>query len=271
MIRAAFEDMQVRAKLLAMSQVARERVYRRVLKRNAKPVTAQLMRAWKGAQRRQGEVTGDIAWAQESRLKFKRRGKQAGLAILEIGTNYKHGGGAKLWHILERGHRHYSRSATYRTMGTEANRINRERKDWISATIKQDATPGRSRKESFRAAVTAWKTQQADKEAKLNTAYNARKTRRDEARAGGGGKRIAGRFISLPIAQRWAPVLANKVRTDLIAEVMKAARKGGSGVRRRAKPVGGAAAAATASGAAVGARRGPARDPLTGKFLRGAA
>ncbi len=268
MIRAVFEDLQVRAKLLAMSQVARERVYRRVLRRNAKPVVTQLLQAWKGAKRRQGEITGDIAWAQESRLKFKRRGKQAGLAILEIGTNYKHGGGAKLWHILERGHRHYSKNATYRTMGTEANRIKRERKDFISATIKSDATPGRSRRESFRAAVTAWKTQQADKEATLTTAYNARKTRRDEARQGKGGKMIPGRFISRPIAQRWAPVLANKVRADLIAEVMKAARKGGSGVRRKAKPVGAVAAAA---GAAVAVRRGPARDPLTGKFLRGAA
>lgn len=233
MIRAAFEDLQVRAKLLAMSQVARERVYRRVMRRNAKPVVNQLLQAWKGAKRRQGEITGDIAWAQESRLKFKRRGKQAGLAILEIGTNYKHGGGAKLWHILERGHRHYSKNATYRTMGTEANRIKRERKDFISATIKSDATPGRSRRESFRAAVTAWKTQQADKEAKLTAAYEGRKTRRDEARKKG-GQMIPGRFISRPIAQRWAPVLANKVRADLIAEVMKAARKPATVARRRA-------------------------------------
>lgn len=268
MIRAAFEDLQVRAKLLAMSQVARERVYRRVLRRNAKPVVNQLLQAWKGAKRRQGEITGDIAWAQESRLKFKRRGKQAGLAILEIGTNYKHGGGAKLWHILERGHRHYSKNATYRTLGTEANRIKRERSEFITAALKSDATPGRSRRESFRAAVTAWKTQQADKEAKLTTAYEGRRARRTEARQGTGGKMIPGRWISRPIAQRWAPILANKVRADLIAEVMKAARKGGSGVRRKAKPVG---AVAAASGAPAAVRRGPARDPLTGKFLRGAA
>lgn len=233
MIRAAFEDLQVRAKLLAMSQVARERVYRRVMARNAKPVVNQLLQAWKGAKRRQGEITGDIAWAQESRIRFKRRGKQAGLAMLEIGTNYKHGGGAKLWHILERGHRHYSKSATYRTMGTEANRIKRERKDFISAAIKSDATPGRSRRETFRAAVTAWKTQQADKEAKLTAAYEGRKTRRDEARKKG-GRMIPGRWISRPIAQRWAPVLANKVRADLIAEVMKAARKPAPVARKRA-------------------------------------
>jgi hypothetical protein len=231
-IRAAFEDLQVRAKLLAMSQVARERVYRRVMRRNAKPVVNQLLQAWKGAKRRKGEVSGDIAWAQESRLKFKRRGKQAGLAILEIGTNYKHGGGAKLWHILERGHRHYSKNATYRTMGTDANRIKRERKDFISATLKADQTPGRSRRESFRAAVTAWKTQQADKEATLTNAYAARRARRDEARKGG-AKMIPGRWISRPIAQRWAPVLATKVRSDLVAEVMKAARKPTAGGKRK--------------------------------------
>ena len=74
MIRAVFENAEVKARLLAMSQVARERVYRRVMRRNAKPVVNQLTQAWKGARRRQGEITGDIAWAQESRLKFKRRG-----------------------------------------------------------------------------------------------------------------------------------------------------------------------------------------------------
>lgn len=233
MIRAAFQDLQVRAKLLAMSQVARERVYRRVMARNAKPVVNQLLQAWKGAKRRKGEVSGDIAWAQEHRLRFKRRGKQAGLAILEIGTNYKHGGGAKLWHILERGHRHYSKNATYRTLGTEANRIKRERSEFITAALKSDATPGRSRRESFRAAVTAWKTQQAEKEAKLTTAYEGRRSRRDEARKKG-GRMIPGRWISRPIAQRWAPILANKTRADLVAEVMKAARSPAKATRRRA-------------------------------------
>ena len=231
MIRAVFENAEVKARLLAMSQVARERVYRRVMRRNAKPVVNQLTQAWKGARRRQGEITGDIAWAQESRLKFKRRGKAAGMATLEIGTNYKHGGGAKLWHILERGFRHYGKSKTYRTMGTEANRIKSERKAFVSEVATANRVQGMG-KSSVGIAFRAWREKHGDKDAKLVAAEKGRGERRADARRRGGNA-VAGRWISRPIAQKWAPMLAQKVREDLIAEVLKAARKRPAGTRRR--------------------------------------
>jgi len=230
-IRAVFENAEVKARLLAMSQVARERVYRKVMRRNAKPVVNQLTQAWKGARRRQGEITGDIAWAQESRLKFKRRGKAAGMATLEIGTNYKHGGGAKLWHIIERGFRHYGKSKTYRTMGTEANRIKSERKAFVSEVATANRVQGMG-KSSVGIAFRAWREKHGDKDAKLVAAEKGRGERRADARRRGGSA-VAGRWISRPIAQKWAPMLAQKVREDLIAEVLKAARKRPAGTRRR--------------------------------------
>ena len=268
MIRAVFENAEVKARLLAMSQVARERVYRKVMRRNAKPVVNQLTQAWKGARRRQGEITGDIAWAQESRLRFKRRGKAAGMATLEIGTNYKHGGGAKLWHIIERGFRHYGKSKTYRTMGTEANRIKSERKAFVSEVATANRVQGMG-KSSVGIAFRAWREKHADKDAKLVAAEKGRDERRADARRRGGNA-VAGRWISRPIAQKWAPILAQKVREDLIAEVLKAARKRPAGVRKRTKPAGSAAAASAAPvGAASGGAR-PGRD-AQGRFLRRSA
>ncbi len=267
MIRAVFENAEVKARLLAMSQVARERVYRRVMRRNAKPVVNQLTQAWKGARRRQGEITGDIAWAQESRLRFKRRGKAAGMATLEIGTNYKHGGGAKLWHIIERGFRHYGKSKTYRTMGTEANRIKSERKAFVSEVATANRVQGMG-KSSVGIAFRAWREKHGDKDAKLVAAEKGRDERRADARRRGGSA-VAGRWISRPIAQKWAPMLAQKVREDLIAEVLKAARKRPAGVRKRTKPVGAAAASAAPVGAASGGAR-PGRD-AQGRFLRRSA
>jgi hypothetical protein len=266
-IRAVFENAEVKARLLAMSQVARERVYRRVMRRNAKPVVNQLTQAWKGARRRQGEITGDIAWAQESRLRFKRRGKAAGMATLEIGTNYKHGGGAKLWHIIERGFRHYGKSKTYRTMGTEANRIKSERKAFVSEVATANRVQGMG-KSSVGIAFRAWREKHGDKDAKLVAAEKGRDERRADARRRGGSA-VAGRWISRPIAQKWAPMLAQKVREDLIAEVLKAARKRPAGVRKRTKPVGAAAASAAPVGAASGGAR-PGRD-AQGRFLRRSA
>jgi hypothetical protein len=268
-IRAVFENAEVKARLLAMSQVARNRVYRRVLRRNAKPVVNQLMQAWKGARRRSGEITGDIAWAQESRLKFKLRGKGAGMATLEIGTNYKHGGGAKLWHILERGFRHYGKNKTYRTMGTEAGRIRSERNAFLDSVSAANRAQGLGGSQAFNLAFRAWNEQHGEKQAKLIAAERGAYARREDARRGG-GRAVAGRWISRPIAQKWAPMLAQKVREDLIAEVLKAARKRPAGVRKRTKPVGSASAAsASPVGAASGGAR-PGRD-AQGRFLRRSA
>jgi len=269
-IRAVFENAEVKARLLAMSQVAREKVYRRVMRRNAKPVVNQLTQAWKGAKRRQGEITGDIAWAQESRLRFKRRGKAAGMATLEIGTNYKHGGGAKLWHILERGFRHYGKSKTYRTMGTEANRIKAERTAFVAEAAAANRAQGLG-KSSIGVAFRAWREKHADKDAKLLAAEKGRGERRADARRRGGSA-VAGRWISRPIAERWAPMLAQKVRDDLIAEVLKAARKRPAGVRKRRVAAGSTAAAAASGGSTAASSAGlrPGRD-AQGRFIRRSA
>jgi hypothetical protein len=64
-------------------------------------------------------------------------------------------------------------------------------------------------------------------------------------------------------------MLAQKVREDLIAEVLKAARKRPAGVRKRTKPVGASAASAAPVGASSGGAR-PGRD-AQGRFLRRSA
>jgi len=123
-------------------------------------------------------------------------------------------------------------------------------------------------KSSVGIAFRAWREKHADKDAKLMAAEKGRGERRADARRRGGSA-VAGRWISRPIAQKWAPMLAQKVREDLIAEVLKAARKRPAGVRKRTKRVGMAAASTAPVGAASGGAR-PGRD-AQGRFLRRSA
>ena len=113
MITARLNPAEVTKRLNAMGAKVRNTTYRRVLRKAGAPVAAELQRAWSGARRRGGLVSGEIADAQEVRIKVSSRGKNAGRATLEIGANYRRGGYAKLWHILENGFRHYGGHSTY--------------------------------------------------------------------------------------------------------------------------------------------------------------
>lgn len=114
MIQASVWDKELRRKLQSLVGPARQRVYRRAMHRVGGPFAKKLEAAWRGAKRRRGSTSSKIAAAQAVKLRvFQRTSATRGDAIMEIGTEYKRGGKAKVWHILERGFRHYRKSGAY--------------------------------------------------------------------------------------------------------------------------------------------------------------
>lgn len=232
MIRGVLNAASVKARLLAMSEKARKRAYQVALRRAAAPVVKDLQRAWAGAKRRRGLVTGTIADGQRARIRFSNKGMRAGTATLEIGANYRLGSYVKLWHILENGFRHYSRNATYATLGAEVNSLKRRRQAFFAEQIK--AAGGRPRSKDARNALyssvrASWQRAMPEADQRIGAAQKARTGRREAARAGG-SRRIAGRRISRPIAERHVQTVAREAQRHLIAEVMRPVR----GARRAA-------------------------------------
>jgi hypothetical protein len=228
MIKASLHALEVKAKLLAMSEQARKKAFRKVLRQAARPVATELQRSWARAKRRGGLVTGEIADAQESRIKFRKR---TGQATLEIGTNYKRGGYAKIWHILENGFKHYGNSSTYTTMGDEANSLKRRREVFREEVAKGlGGYKGKSKDERIalaKASTAAWQAKMPGADSAIGRAKSAKSARRDAARAKGANRTILGRKISRPIAAKWAPKLAQIAKDLLVAEIMKPVKKKG--------------------------------------------
>ena len=227
MIKAVLHAAEVKARLLAMSESARRNVYKRALRKAAKPVVQELRNAWRGARRRKGAVTGEIAVAQAATIDMKR----SGVAILKVGTNYKRGGGAKLWHILENGFVHYGRNATYRPADPDVRAAKAERAKFFQdalgdpAEVKKLAKTKDGRaviKAKYKGIKAAWTMRDPAKEQLLNAAWRSRKDRRDSARATGGNRTVLGRRVSRPIAQKYVTLLTQRAKDELAREVMRA-------------------------------------------------
>jgi len=228
MIKASLHALEVKAKLLAMSDQARNKAFRKVLRQAARPVATELQRGWARAKRRGGLVTGEIADAQESRIRFRKR---TGQATLEIGTNYKRGGYAKIWHILENGFKHYGNSSTYSTMGAEANSLKRRREVFREQAAESiGGYKGKNKSERIaiaKASTDAWQRAMPHADSLIGAAKKAKYDRREEARRKGANSTIVGRRISRPIAMKWVPKLGQTAKELLIAEIMKPAKKKG--------------------------------------------
>lgn len=232
MIKAVLHAAEVKARLLAMSEAARRNVYKRALRKAAKPVVKELRAAWRGARRRSGKVTGEISMAQAATIDMKRNG----VAVLRIGTNYKRGGGAKLWHILENGFVHYGKNATYKPADREVREAKAERAKFFQESLgdpKDIKALARTRagrdeiKAKYKGIKAAWTMREPGKEKLLNAAWRSRRERRDAARAGGGNQTILGRRISRPIAQKYVTLLTARAKDELAREVLRAGRATG--------------------------------------------
>lgn len=104
MIKAVLNAAEVKARLVAMGERSRRNTFKRVMRKVAKPVVQELRKNWKAARRRRGKVTGDIARAQRATVDMRKNA----VGVLKIGADYRRGGNAKLWHILENGFTHRS-------------------------------------------------------------------------------------------------------------------------------------------------------------------
>lgn len=230
MIKAVINAKEVRARLADMSKRTRENTFKRVLRAAAKPVVQDLKTGWRGARRRKGKVTREIANAQQAMIRVWKKGDRKGTATLQIGTNYKRGGFAKVWHILENGFKHYGKNAVYRAEPLAARRAKQERDayfDSAAGDIKQLVKTKEGREETrqrYRAIRRTWIRDHGDKERTINRAWNDRNARRADARNTGGNRTVLGRRISRPIAARHVETLAQRAQDLLVAEVMKAAK-----------------------------------------------
>jgi hypothetical protein len=232
-----FDYPGITAYLKAMNPAQRQSAFRAAMRKVARPVVADLKKAWRNARRRKGRVSRDIARAQDARVRYfsrrsRSRGLPSGAVMVQVGTDYRKGGGAKLWHLLERGHRHYSRGAeVYRP---NAIREMRARKQlWLRGAVGMDQTPGRSMKEKWHAAHQAWQRTGFAFQDRLDTAEYRRSRLVERARQGFNGdtftrlqtRVIPGRFISMPVAERWRKLLARDAQRELFRELEAHARK----------------------------------------------
>jgi hypothetical protein len=229
-IRAVIHTEDIKRRIRAMDERTRKNAFRRVMRAAAKPTVTELRAAWKAARRRRGKVTGAIAASQQARITYHPRKK---MAVLQLGANYKRGGGSKLWHILEGGFRHYSRSGTYRPAEREVREIKKSQDAYFNSAMagidaKALARSADGRKQlsgMYRAIGNRWRSENPDANRKLSAAWSSRTSRRAAARAGG-SKTIPGRNISRPIAHRSAVEIATRFRDLFMAEVMAATQGG---------------------------------------------
>ena len=223
MIKAYINAIEVKAKLLAMSDKARNRTYQRVLRRAASPVVKDLQRAWAKAKRRSGLVTGEIADAQEVKIRVWKKGARKGAVTMQIGTNYKRGGYANIWHILENGFKHYSKSKAYAAFG-QLSALKRKQTNFLKSSVEGLKGPerrqawNRAQGEYMRRNPQDMRDMQAMSREKAQNVERARKS---------GGKMIRGWKVSRPIAQRHVSSVAQRAQELLVAEIMKPAKKKG--------------------------------------------
>lgn len=229
MITAFLNAQRVKQRLRDMSERSRTRVFRRVLREAAKPVVSELKSAWRGAKRRRGKVTREIATAQQATVRVWKKGDRKGTATLQIGANYRRGGFSTLWHILENGFKHYGKNSVY-SAGAEARQAKSERDQYFKSAVgdtRQLAKTKEGRAEltqRYRAIGRQWRADNPTKERAINAAWWDRNKRRASARSSGGGRAVAGRRISRPIAAKSAQSLAKRAQDILVAHVMKGAR-----------------------------------------------
>lgn len=221
MIQASVWDKDLRRKLQALTGPAKQRVYRRAFNRVGKPVAQRLQAAWKGAKHRRGSTTAKIAAAQEVKIRiFQRTSKTRGDAWMAIGTEYKRGGKAKVWHILERGFRHYRKLAAYASKpslyGAQAGL-----RDHMAAAMKS-APKGKSRqaiqaRRRYKAAAAReWAA--ANGAAAAEIATMKQKRRNAIQRAKSGATRIKGWLVSDAVARS----TAGRLPTELAKELLRA-------------------------------------------------
>lgn len=230
MIKAFLNSQRVKQRLREMSERSRANVFRRVLRQAAKPVVSELKTGWRGAKRRRGKVTRQIATAQQATVIVWKKGDRKGTATLQIGANYRRGGFARLWHILENGFKHYGNNAVYRAAPAEARQAKAERDQYFKSAVgdvRQLAKTKEGRAEltqRYRAIGRQWRADNPTKERAINAAWWDRNKRRASARSSGGGRAVAGRRISRPIAAKSAQLLAKRAQDLMVAHVMKGAR-----------------------------------------------
>jgi hypothetical protein len=229
MIKAVLNAAEVKARLLAMSEKSRKNTFKRAMRKVAKPVVLELRKAWTGARRRQGKVTGEIARAQRATVDMKKDG----VGLLKIGTDYKVGGYAKIWHILENGFKHYGKNATYQPAGREVREAKAARAEYFKAALgdpkalraQARTKAGRDElKAKYRAVRAGFMQANPEKERVISSAWASRRERRDAARKSGGNRSVLGRRISRPIAQKHVRTIAVRFRDELAREVLGAAR-----------------------------------------------
>jgi hypothetical protein len=219
-IQASLWDKELRRKLQALQGQAKQRVYRRAFNRVGKPVAQKLQAAWNGAKRRRGSSTKQIAKAQEVKIRvFTRTSKTRGDAWMEIGTEYKRGGKAKIWHILERGFRHYSKSKAYGSKPSlyrAAASMRAHMAQAMKAAPKGKSRQARSARQAYKqAAAQEWASSNGAAAAELTAVRQKRATAVKAARRQG-GSRIKGWLVSDNVARANVGNLSNDLARELL-------------------------------------------------------
>lgn len=214
-----FDNKALQQKLNSMDQRARTAAYKNAVRKASRPGAEALQRAWAAAKRRTGLVTGDIADAQDVRITATKSGG----VTAQIGTNYRRGGYAKLWHIIENGFKHFGGSGAYTTLGGSINKLKRQRQQFFKAAraeIKEKPAGKQAKRQMNSRIAAAWRERAPNADSEIGAAVAMKSNRTSKARKGK-SKRIPGRFISRRVAEEIVDNLATDCRNALMAYINK--------------------------------------------------
>ncbi len=220
MIQASVWDKDLRRRLQELQGPAKQRVYRRAFNRVGKPLADKLRAAWAAAKHRRGSTTKKIAAAQMVKIRvFSRTSKTRGDAWMAIGTEYRKGGKAKIWHILERGFRHYSKSKAYGSKpslyGAAASMRAHMAQSMKSAPKGKSRQAQQARQAYKQAAAQEWAASNGAAAAELAQVRQARSAAVKKARRQG-GTRIKGWMVSDGVARANVGDLSSQLAKELL-------------------------------------------------------
>lgn len=195
----------IRRAMKKLDEEMRKKRLRRAAHRALAPTMERLRDAWVRHPRGRGGSLGDaIADAQVKRIKVT----ETGISV-KVGTNYKRGGKAKLWHIAERGFTHYGKAGgqTYRRFSTKKTRAyEAARREFMVSAWKQMRAAGLPRglaKQAYGKIGREFDERHAPEARAAGSFWNQRNAARSAARAlpEASRKFIRGEWISHPIAR----------------------------------------------------------------------
>lgn len=216
----------IRGVLERLDRDTRTKILRKAAYRASAPTVKAFAAAWTAhPRRRRGRVGRAIGDAQVRRVNATDTG-----VFVRIGTNYRAGGPAKLWHILERGFRHYGKgggwayksATTARSRRYEAARSEYMREAWRG--LREAGLSIAHAKQAYGQIGKEFDSRHPAQAEEARNAWHAKSEKRKRIKTlpAGASRRIGGEWVSRRIMESEMFVLPERMGEKIIEELKRA-------------------------------------------------